>query len=107
MPLTPTKKSTFCEYKGWATYYSIDLPKLSSSATSSPETSTVKDRIWSYENPTKAYTGIAGYVSFYAGPWDCFVDDELVKAQEGNFYGGWRTLELEGTIKGSADTRWM
>jgi hypothetical protein len=46
-------------------------------------------------------------VSFYAGPWDCFVDGELVKPQPGDFYGGWTTSELEGIIKGDAATRWL
>ncbi|KAL3418861.1 hypothetical protein PVAG01_09082 [Phlyctema vagabunda] len=102
LPLQKTSKSTFCEYKGWATYYSINAP--SSSATSSEK---VKDRIWSYEKPTKDYEAIKSYVSFYAGPWDCYVDGELVKPQPGDFYGGWTTSELEGIIKGDAATRWM
>lgn len=99
LPLTASTKSTFCEWKGWATYYTITSPD------SPPKT--VRDRIWSYENPTKDYTDIKGYVSFYAGPWDCYVDGELVQPQPGDFYGGWTTSELEGTIKGDAATRWM
>ncbi|PQE15814.1 hypothetical protein CJF30_00006214 [Rutstroemia sp. NJR-2017a BBW] len=102
LPLKPTTKSTFCEYKGWATYYSISLP----SDDQGDETE-VSNRIWSYETPTEKYKDIKGYVSFYAGPWECFVDGEEVKAQPGDFYGGWTTSELEGIIKGSAETRWM
>ena len=98
LSLTPTKKSTYCEWKGWATYYSI---------TDKATGETVKDRIWSYESPTQGYKDIKSYVSFYAGPWDCYVDGELVKPQPGDFYGGWTTSELEGTIKGDAATRWM
>lgn len=96
MPLTPTKKSTYCEWKGQATYYSIKV-----------NNEEVKDRIWSYEDPTKGFKDLKGYVSLYAGPWDCFVDGEEVKPQPGDFYGGWTTSELEGIIKGSAETRWM
>jgi uncharacterized protein (DUF427 family) len=102
IPVTPTKKSTFCEWKGWATYYSITLP-----AVEGRREEIIKDRIWSYESPTKGYKDIKGYVSFYAGPWDCYVDGELVKPQPGDFYGGWTTSELEGTIKGDAATRWL
>jgi len=102
LPLTPTKKSTFCEWKGWATYHSITLPFVEGR-----REETVKDRIWSYESPTWGYEGIKGYVSFYAGPWDCFVDGEEVKPQPGDFYGGWATGELEGVIKGDAATRWL
>jgi len=96
IPITTTKKSTFCEWKGWATYYTIKS-----------DNKEVKDRIWGYDNPTKGFEALKGYVSFYAGPWDCFVDGELVKPQPGDFYGGWTTSELDGIIKGSAETRWM
>jgi len=102
LPLTPTKKSTFCEWKGWATYHSITLPFVEGR-----REETVKDRIWSYESPTRGYEGIKGYVSFYAGPWDCFVDGEEVKPQPGDFYGGWATGGVEGVIKGDAATRWL
>jgi hypothetical protein len=96
--LTRTQKSSFCEWKGRATYYSV---------TSEGEKETVKDRIWSYEAPNEAYKEIKGYVSFYAGPWECFVDGEEVRPQPGDFYGGWTTSELVGTIKGDAATRWL
>lgn len=65
----------------------------------------MKDRIWSYDTPTKGYQDIKGYLSFYAGPWQCFVDGEEVKPQPGDFYGGWVTSELGGLIKGSKETR--
>ncbi|KAH6674669.1 hypothetical protein B0J14DRAFT_652854 [Halenospora varia] len=96
VPLSTTKRSTFCEWKGWATYYSIKAPDSEE---------TVKDRIWSYESPTSGFTPIKSYLSFYAGPWECFVDGEEVKPQPGDFYGGWVTEELTGLIKGSAETR--
>ena len=108
LPLTPTRKSTFCEYKGRATYYSISLPDEETQVSDSswtPKFEVVKDRIWSYENPTKEYMQLKGYVSFYAGPWECYVDGEEVKPQPGDFYGGWMTEELEGIIKGDAATR--
>ncbi|KAH8761931.1 hypothetical protein BGZ57DRAFT_577362 [Hyaloscypha finlandica] len=98
IPLTRTQKSSFCEWKGWATYYSV---------ASEGGKETVKDRIWSYESPNEAYKEIKGYVSFYAGPWECFVDGEEVRPQPGDFYGGWTTSELVGTIKGDAATRWL
>ncbi len=102
VPLTATKKSTFCEWKGWATYYSLSLP-----TSEGGKEEVVRDRIWSYESPTKGFEDLKGYLSFYAGPWDCFVDGELVEPQPGDFYGGWTTNELEGIIKGDAATRWM
>ena len=43
-------------------------------------------------------------MSFYAGPWDCYVDGELVKPQPGDFYGGWVTSEIVGKVKGGPGT---
>ncbi|KAK6594610.1 hypothetical protein H4I96_10341 [Botrytis cinerea] len=118
-PLTPTNKSTFCEYKGSATYYSISLPPPFSPTPASacpfedqlvspePRKHEITNRIWSYESPTPQYADLKGHLSFYAGPWDCFVDGEKVVPQPGDFYGGWTTSELDGIIKGSAETRWM
>jgi len=62
--------------------------------------------VWSYESPTPAFRDIKGYVSFYANdvPWECFVDEEKVTPQEGDFYGGWVTSELEGQMKGGPGT---
>ncbi|CAG8959824.1 hypothetical protein HYFRA_00001732 [Hymenoscyphus fraxineus] len=100
VPLVATKRSTFCEWKGWAKYYSITTPKGSEG-----EEETVRDRIWTYENPTERFAALKDHLSFYAGPWQCYVDGEEVKPQPGDFYGGWVTSELEGLIKGSKETR--
>jgi hypothetical protein len=70
----------------------------STTSTSKPEV--VKDRIWSYESPNKSYAAIKSYLSFYAGPWDCYVDGEKVEPQPGDFYGGWVTSDIEGIVKG-------
>lgn len=90
VPLTPTQKKSICEWKGVATYYKIDLVDGAS----------VSDRIWSYDRPTPSFEPIRGYVSFYAGPWDCFVDGEKVEPQPGDFYGGWVTSDIGGIVKG-------
>ncbi|KAL2062295.1 hypothetical protein VTL71DRAFT_6561 [Oculimacula yallundae] len=111
VPLYGTKKSTFCEWKGWAKYYSIALPSSTSASSSPPQEEedeeVISNRIWSYENPTTGFEDLKGYLSFYAGPWDCYVDGELVEPQPGDFYGGWTTSELEGIIKGDAATSGM
>ncbi|KAG9254064.1 uncharacterized protein F5Z01DRAFT_636726 [Emericellopsis atlantica] len=91
IPLTKLNRKTYCEWKGMATYYSVTSP---SSGT------TVSNRIWSYDNPTNGFESIKGYLSLYAGPWDCFVDGEKVQAQPGDFYGGWVTSEIQGIVKG-------
>ncbi|KFA63348.1 hypothetical protein S40285_01791 [Stachybotrys chlorohalonatus IBT 40285] len=91
VPLTPTGRRTWCEWKGAATYYSL---------AAGDDGGTVADRVWSYERPTASFEPIRGYVSFYAGPWTCVVDGEEVQAQPGDFYGGWVTSEIEGIVKG-------
>jgi hypothetical protein len=90
VPLTPTPRSSTCEWKGQATYYSITLDG----------NGVVPNRIWSYNNPTQPFVDIKGYLSFYAGPWDCFVDGEKVEPQPGDFYGGWVTNDIDGIVKG-------
>jgi hypothetical protein len=60
----------------------------------------VDNRIWSYDDPSKGFEPIKGYLSFYAGPWDCFVDGEKVQPQPGDFYGGWVTSDIDGVVKG-------
>ncbi|KAK4969859.1 hypothetical protein LTR28_000678 [Elasticomyces elasticus] len=89
-------KTSYCEWKGQATYHTL----------THPQGQTVANKIWSYEAPTPPFRPIAGYLSFYASavPWECFVDGERVQPQEGDFYGGWVTAELEGRMKGGPGT---
>jgi hypothetical protein len=67
----------------------------------------VHNRIWFYENPNGTagkYKDLKDYLCFYVGPWKCFVDGEEVKAQPGDFYGGWLTSDIEGKVKGGPGT---
>ena len=97
VPLSTTAKSSFCEWKGRAQYYSIEDPSQAGR--------TVQNRLWSYETPTQGFKPIKGYLSFYAGPWDCYVDGEKVEAQPGDFYGGWMTSDIErSSVKGGPGT---
>ncbi|KAI4198579.1 MAG: hypothetical protein LQ346_002732 [Caloplaca aetnensis] len=96
VPLTRSSHSSFCEWKGAATYWNIAKPDN--------ESEVVKNRIWSYPQPTKGFSPIKDYLSFYAGPWDCYVDGERVEPQPGDFYGGWVTSDIEGPIKGGPGT---
>ena len=36
----------------------------------------INNRIWSYNEPPKEYDAIKGYLAFYVGPWECYVDNE-------------------------------
>jgi uncharacterized protein (DUF427 family) len=53
--LTRTETSTYCPFKGDASYYSV--------TTSAGDT--VDDVIWTYEQPYPAVAAIAGHVAFY------------------------------------------
>lgn len=92
--LTETPQTSFCEFKGRAGYVRLR----------------VGDRVaenagWFYPNPTPAFAPIKDYIAFYASRVDaCFVDDEAVQAQEGDFYGGWITQDIVGPFKGAAGT---
>lgn len=98
VPLRPNQHSSFCEWKGRATYYEIQSPD-------SDPRKVARSRIWSYDNPTGGFKDIKGYLSFYAGPWDCYVDGERVEPQPGDFYGGWMTSDIEqSTVKGGPGT---
>lgn len=72
--LTQTDRSSFCEWKGTASYYSVSLPGKE-----------VRDRCSSYGNPTTGFNPIKDYISFNAGPWGCFLDGEKVVPQPGDF----------------------
>ncbi|KAK4570262.1 hypothetical protein LTR86_002342 [Recurvomyces mirabilis] len=97
IPLQTTSNSSFCEWKGRATYYQLENPTKPGEV--------VKNRVWSYESPTAGFKDIKSYLSFYAGPWDCYVDGEKVEPQPGDFYGGWTTSDIEKeSVKGGPGT---
>jgi hypothetical protein len=60
---------------------------------------------WFYPTPTPDYTMLVDHLALYAGMVDaCYVDDELVVAQPGSFYGGWITSDIVGPFKGYPGT---
>ena len=61
----------------------------------------VPQAAWSYPEPTPDFAAITDHVSFYPGRVEaCFLDDELVTPQAGDFYGGWITADVVGPFKG-------
>lgn len=90
--LTRTARSTYCEWKGQAAYYTLS----------------VGDRVaehvaWFYPNPTPDFEGLKDYIAFYPSRMEaCYVDGEQVQAQPGDFYGGWITSDIVGPFKGGA-----
>ena len=84
------RPSTWCEFKGEARYY--DAGDRAAVA-------------WSYPSPSPGYEAIAGHFAFYPGRVDtATVDGEQVKAQSGDFYGGWITSTVTGPFKGGPGT---
>ncbi len=88
--LSRSEHQSYCEFKGLATYYTLKV-----------EGKAATNAAWSYHNPSIGFESIKDYIAFYPERVDvCFVDDERVQAQEGNFYGGWITSDIEGPFKG-------
>jgi uncharacterized protein (DUF427 family) len=87
-------KSSFCEYKGVAKYWTLDLPGVGPVAVA-----------WSYPSPTPEYARLKDHLAFYASRvGECTVDGERAVAQPGDFYGGWITSRVKGPFKGGAGT---
>ena len=61
--LRPSDTSTYCPYKGDASYYSIALP----------DGSVVADAVWYYADPRPAVTEIKDHVAFYTDRTDVSV----------------------------------
>lgn len=93
--LRPSRtRSTWCEFKGVATYYDVVAGDRVAEAAA-----------WTYLEPTPRYAALASHVSFYPSRMDrCLLDEERVLSQEGDFYGGWITSELRGPFKGGPGT---
>lgn len=88
--LRPVDGSTFCEWKGVATYFDL----VTGSAVA-PRAA------WTYPDPTGGFDAIRDHVSVMpASVEECLVDGEVVRAQEGGFYGGWITDRVAGPFKG-------
>ena len=54
--------------------------------------------------PVPAYARLRDHVAFYPGRVACWLGDERVRPQEGDFYGGWITDDIEGPFKGARGT---
>jgi uncharacterized protein (DUF427 family) len=88
------KRSSFCEWKGSAAYYDLKVGEKESKAVA-----------WVYHEPHPAFEPIRNYLAFYASKVDaCYVGDEQVQAQQGDFYGGWITSKIVGPFKGGVGT---
>jgi uncharacterized protein (DUF427 family) len=86
--------TSWCEWKGAATYWDAVVDGRRVPAVG-----------WSYEEPVPRYAVLRGAVAFYPSRVDrALVDGEVVRAQHGDFYGGWVTSDVVGPFKGAPGT---
>ena len=90
------KGESKCEWKGEAIYWDIIVEDEKASRAA-----------WSYPNPFRDFQSIKGYMSFYPGKTDCYVNGEHVRPQPGGFYGGWITKEIVGPVKGQSEETYL
>ncbi|TVR27533.1 MAG: DUF427 domain-containing protein [Nitriliruptor sp.] len=94
--LVPNPHRTFCEFKGQAAYVDLVVGERRSELAG-----------WYYPRPTPAFAALVDHVTFYPGRVDrCLVDDEVVRASDSGFYGGWITSRVVGPFKGAPGTQW-
>ena len=88
------QRQSFCEFKGLASYWDLVI-----------DNSIVRDVAWSYPNPSRPYAALKDHLAFYATRAnECWVDEERVVPQPGDFYGGWITSHIRGPFKGTPGT---
>ena len=93
--LRPVERTTWCEWKGRATYLDLVVGDT-----------VVRAAAWTYADPAPGFEAIRDHVAVYPGRLDrCTVDGEVVQAQPGDFYGGWITSRVTGPFKGGPGTR--
>jgi len=90
----PASGSSFCEWKGVASYVDVAAGGRREERAA-----------WFYPDPVAAYATLRDHITVYPGRMDaCYLDEELVQAQPGGFYGGWITADLVGPFKGAPGT---
>ena len=92
--IEPGAGSSFCEWKGIASYVDVVAAQRREARAA-----------WTYRDPVPAYARLRDHLAFYPSRMDaCWLDDERVQPQAGDFYGGWVTAELRGPFKGAPGT---
>ncbi len=93
--LQPVGRRTLCEWKGVAEYFDIEAGGRRTEAAA-----------WTYSDPHSVYDAIRGHFAFYPQRVDsCLLGDERVEPNEGDFYGGWITSDIQGPFKGGPGSR--
>ena len=100
--LRPAAGRSLCEWKGVAEYLDVVA------AAGTPHERVAAKAAWVYRDPVPAFAELKDHVSVYPSRMDeCRVGDAVVRAQDGDFYGGWITPHVTGPFKGGPGTaRW-
>lgn len=89
--LVPAPGSSYCEWKGLATYLTVVGGDREAVAAA-----------WTYPQPSPGFEVLRDAVAVYPAAMDrCTVGGEVVTPQEGGFYGGWVTSDVVGPFKGT------
>jgi uncharacterized protein (DUF427 family) len=92
--LRPADGSSWCEWKGQASYFDLVSGETVS-----------RRAAWTYRTPTPGFEAITDAVAVMPAMVDrILVDDEVVRPQPGEFYGGWITDRVVGPFKGEPGT---
>ncbi len=92
--IQPAAGRSFCEWKGSAAYLDVVAGARREARAA-----------WTYPEPVAVYAALRDHVAFHPGRMDaCWLGDERVQSQAGDFYGGWITAELRGPFKGGPGT---
>lgn len=92
--LVKNKSRTHCEWKGKASYFNFQDGEQNRSSLA-----------WTYVNLKPQYALLKDHLAFYVSKADsCWVNEEQVQAQAGDFYGGWITSNIVGPFKGDPGT---
>jgi uncharacterized protein (DUF427 family) len=92
--LIETSRKGLCEWKGRYQYYDIRIGDKN-----------INYGAWRCFDTTPDFISIKEYYAFIAALMDaCYVNDELVTPQSGDFYGGWITADIVGPFKGEPGT---
>ncbi|MCR6688588.1 DUF427 domain-containing protein [Cellulomonas sp.] len=92
--LRAAEGASWCEWKGAAVYLDVIGGQT-----------VARGAAWSYPDPSAGFEVLAGAVAVMPGAMDrCTVDGEVVRPQDGGFYGGWITSSVVGPFKGGPGT---
>ena len=95
--LQRSSQRALCEWKGYSQYWHVRVGDSVSSQAA-----------WVYSDPWEGYEAIRDHLAFIASKMDaCFVGEEEVVPQPGDYYGGWITSDIVGPFKGAPGSeRW-